>query len=102
MKLARTITLTAIAILLTGVTASAKSAPGRPVTVYFVANNGGSFNDIGPAQDTASKMFAGIGVNLQWQSGAPSRRAVNPIVIEFADRTPFRFHARLHGLCPSL
>jgi len=37
MKLARTITLTAIAILLTGVTASAKSAPGRPVTVPRMA-----------------------------------------------------------------
>ena len=66
----------------------ARADTGRKVTVYFTDSASVPFAVRVAAQGTASKMFAEIGVTLDWRDGHPKSSDSNPIVIEYVTNTP--------------
>jgi hypothetical protein len=79
-----------VAALLMAAGAQAKSGTERQVTVYLDNSMVVPFFVRGQAERLASKMFAGIGVTLNFRTAAPEASETEVIVIEFVDRTPAR------------
>jgi len=82
------IVATAATMILILAVAPAKADNGRKVTVYFIDSASVPFAVRVEAQGVASKMFANIGVTLDWRAGRPKASESNPIVVEFVTNTP--------------
>ena len=85
-----TITVVTVAALLMAAGAQGKSGTERHVAVYLDNSIVVPFFVRGQAERLASKMFAGIGVTLNFRTAAPEASETKVIVIEFVDRTPAR------------
>src|SRR5712692_163169 len=71
-----------------GVAAEA-SQPQQKLTVYLLDNGAVSVAVRAPALDLANKMFATIGIRLDWRRGEPpGTSSTRRIVIELATHTP--------------
>jgi hypothetical protein len=84
-----TIAAVAVVALLMAAGARGKSGTERQVAVYLDNSIVVPFLVRGQAERLASKMFAGIGVTLNFRS-APKASETEVIVIEFVDITPAR------------
>jgi hypothetical protein len=80
--------LTAVAAMavLAGTNLSAKDVRAFAHTVQICASNTIDFWTFSRAQAVATKMFAGIGIRIQWLD--PRRCPTGAIRIRFSDRTP--------------
>ena len=69
--------------------AAAPKQPQQKLTVYLRENARVPPEVRAPALDLANKMFATIGIRLDWRSGEPPRTSsTRPIGIELATNTP--------------
>jgi hypothetical protein len=67
--------------------------PQRKVTVYLLDRANESYMSCIPAQTLAGRMFAAIGISLEWARGKPSGESSQPpIVIEVVTGMPENFH----------
>jgi hypothetical protein len=65
------------------------SQPQQKLTVYLLDNGVVPVAFRAPALDLAGKMFATIGVRLDWRRGEPPRTSsTRPIVVDLTSRTP--------------
>ena len=83
-------TTTSIVLLawMTGTVAHA-GQPQRKVTVYLLDRANESYMTCNPAQALAVRMFAAIGIALEWAKGKPSGESAQPpIVIELVTGKP--------------
>jgi hypothetical protein len=85
-----TIAVVTVAALLMAAGAQGKSGTERQVTVHLNNSIVVPFLVRGHAERLASKMFAEIGVTLNFRTSVPGASETNVIVIEFVDRTPAR------------
>ena len=83
-------TTTSIVLLacLAGTVANA-GQPQRKVTVYLLGKANDRHMACIPAQTLAGRMFAAIGISLEWAKGkAVAKPSQSPIIIEMVTRTP--------------
>ena len=85
------ITWLAMAAWLVG-TAAHGGQPQLRLPVYLVDRANDGYMDCTMAETLASRMFAGIGVSLEWAKGMPAWESSRPpIIIEAVTRTPPNF-----------
>ena len=66
--------------------------PERKVTVYLLGKANDRHMACTPAQALAGRMFAAIGISLEWAKGKPSGESSQPpIIIEVVTGTPENF-----------
>ena len=91
-----------ITIMMTTMTAAAMNAVAgtegmkRTITIYMIDKREGSSYPLNLAERYASRIFATVGLDVEWRSGKPAA-APSPtgmtFVIEVADRTPATDHS---------
>jgi hypothetical protein len=83
-------TKTAIALVLYTAGTAAYAGQPQPKVTVFVQNTSNVPGDVFiPAEGLAGKMFARIGISLQWRAGkSAGESSPRPIFIEFAMDTP--------------
>jgi len=88
MKITAKIAAMTLMAAMVGVAAEPKQ-PQQKLTVYLRENARVPPEVRAPALDLANKMFATIGIRLDWRSGEPPRTSsTRPIAIELATDTP--------------
>jgi len=88
------ITVVTAAALLAAAGAQGKSGTERQVTVYVDSGVVVPFFVRKQAEGLASRMFAGIGVTLNWHEFRSPASETAAIIIEFVDSTPAGFLPR--------
>jgi hypothetical protein len=90
------LTATMAILTLMGAAAGAKDRNER-VTVYLSCNAPLDYRVIAPAKDLASRMFAAIGVEIDWRTGYLPPGLAQAIEIEIASRAPTSLRSRTMG-----
>jgi hypothetical protein len=67
------------------------AAKGEDLTVYLQNTAIADFITLAAAKGVTTKMFAGIGVRIHWEVGAPRRRDGSAIAMEFDSSASARF-----------
>jgi hypothetical protein len=71
--------------------ASGAAAKGEDLTVYLQNTATADFMTLVAAKGIATKMFAGIGVRIRWELGAPRKTDGAVIAMQFDSSAPERF-----------